>query len=137
MRLLAMMQLGWVSIVLLFAAIDVLTGRLFVGGTITLIGALYIYATVALLRRERWAWRFCVVLPIISLVAYGPRVGYNLWRASQIDLVFSDSPGTLLVVLIMAFVYVIPPVMLLARLAIARKDVSPNNALEANARPAA
>jgi hypothetical protein len=137
MRVLAVMQFGWVATVLFFAAVDLVTGHLFVGGTITLIGAVYIYATVALLRRERWAWWLCVVPPIISLAAYGPKVGYNLWRASQVDPLFSDSPGTLIVVLIMAFVYVIPPVILLVRLAIMRKDVSPNNALEANARPAA
>jgi hypothetical protein len=130
------MQFGWVSIVLLFAAVDLVTGRLLAGVTITLIGAVYVYATVALLRRERWAWWFSVVPPIMSLAVYGPKVGYNFWRASQNDPLFADSSGTLLVVWILAFVFVIPPVMLLLRLVFVRKDVSLNNALERNARPA-
>jgi hypothetical protein len=118
------MQVAWASVVLLFAALHLATGRLVVGGAIMLAGIAYVYATVALLRRETWAWWFCLSLPIVSLAMYGPNVGYGLWRASQLDPLFADSPASLLVLLITAFAFVIPPVLILLRLMIMRRGLS-------------
>src|SRR5688500_1837867 len=130
MKGLVAMQIVWAAVVLLFTGFQIVAGWNFVSGAIVVVGVVYLYVSLVLLQRVRWAWWFSLLPPIASLVLYGPSVGYNLWRVSQMDPLFSDSPGTLVVVLIMAFVYVIPPIMLLLRLMIVRSELLSNTTME-------
>ena len=126
MKGLVALQIAWAVVVLLFAGFQLVSGRYLVSSAIMLVTVVYLYVSLILLQRVRWAWWFSFFPPIASLVLYGPTVGYNLWRVSQQDPRFSDSPGTLVVVLFMAFVYVIPPIMLLLRLVLVRSELLPN-----------
>ena|SRR5579863_9477214 len=114
------MQASWAIILLGIAAVWSVNGRPTVGAALAIGVATYEWAIVSVYRRRRWAWFSCFVPSIISLVLAGPGVIYNLWRASQQDPLFSNSPGTLIVVLIDAFVLVIPPILILLRLAAVR-----------------
>ena len=105
-------------------------GRGLVSGLIVGVCVVYLFVSVVLLDRVRWAWWCSFIPPIGSLVLYGPNVGFNLWRVSRIDDPrFMDSPGTVLVVLVTAFVYVIPPIMLLLRLTMVRRELLPNKTM--------
>jgi hypothetical protein len=130
MKILVVMQMAWAAIVLLFSGLQFLTQRHWLSGAIVAVMVVYLYVSLVLLERVRWAWWFCFLPPIASLALYGPMVGYNLWRVSQQDPLFSDSPGTLIVVLFMTFVYVIPPIMLLLRLMIVRSELLPTGSVE-------
>lgn len=130
MKLLVIVQIAWAIVVLLFAGFQFFAGRGLISGLSVVVMVVYLYASIVLLERARWAWWLSLLPPIGSLVLYGPPVGYNLWRASQLDPLFSDSPGTLLVVLVLAFIYVIPPIMLLLRLAVVKSEVLPNKTME-------
>lgn len=125
MKILVVMQMAWAALFLLFSGLQFFTQRHWLSGVIVAVAVVYLYVSLVLLERVRWAWRFSFLPPIASLLLYGPTVGYNLWRASQLDALFSDSPGTLIIVLIMTFVYVIPPIMLLLRLMIVRPELLP------------
>lgn len=126
MKLLVAMQMAWAVIVLLFSGMQFFAQWHWLSGVTVAIFVAYLYVSWALLERVRWAWWFSFLPPIVSLVLYGPNVGYNLWRASQLDPLFSDSPGTLVVVLVTTFVYIIPPIMLLLRLVIVRPQLLPS-----------
>jgi hypothetical protein len=121
------MQGVWACILMAVAVFWLLNGATTLGGGLALIVAAYGYAISALYRRRRWAWWCCIVPPTAALAAFGPMVLYNLWRAAQNDPRFSDSPGTFIVVLIDAAVLVIPSVLMLLRLLLSRRELSPNN----------
>ena len=124
------MQIAWALVVLPFAGFQFFFGRGLVSGLIIGVCVVYLFVSVVLLDRVRWAWWCSFIPPIGSLVLYGPNVGFNLWRVSRIDDPrFMDSPGTVLVVLVTAFVYVIPPIMLLLRLTMVRRELLPNKTM--------
>jgi len=130
MKLLVTMQIAWALVVLPFAGFQFFFGRGLVSGLIIGVCVVYLFVSVVLLDRVRWAWWCSFIPPIGSLVLYGPNVGFNLWRVSRIDDPrFMDSPGTVLVVLVTAFVYVIPPIMLLLRLTMVRRELLPNKTM--------
>ena len=129
-KVLTAMQSTWAAMLLLVALMWFLAGQIGRGVLLGLLIAAYLYAIFALYRRRRWAWWCCLVPPILSLALAGPSVSYNLWLASHGHPLFSESPGTLIVVLVTAFFLVLPPIILLLRLLRIRKVVSPNYRLE-------
>jgi hypothetical protein len=124
------MQTVWAAMLLLVAAVWWINGNAAFGAGLVAGLLAYAGAIAALSRRRRWAWWLCIAAPLVSLGLASPGVIYNLWRASQNDPLFSDSPGTLIVVLITALVLVIPPILILLRLIRVRSELSPGNSLE-------
>jgi hypothetical protein len=118
MKLLVTMQIAWALVVLPFAGFQFFFGRGLVSGLIVVVCVVYLFVSVVLLDRVRWAWWCSFIPPIGSLVLYGPNVGFNLWQVSRID----DPRFT-------AFVYVIPPIMLLLRLTMVRRELLPNKTM--------
>ena len=118
---LIIMQAAWVVILMIVAVVIFHNKGVWIALAFSVLLVAYCYAIFALARRRRrWAWWACVALPVISLAWSGPGVVYNLWRASQDDPIFADSPATLLVVAINAVVLVIVPILLLTRLFVIR-----------------
>lgn len=83
--------------------------------------AIYLVLIVALHRRSRWAWWLCWIPPVASWVLWGPRIVYNLALMHWGHPLFYDSPGTGLVVYVLALEFLVLPLCIMAMLLVMRR----------------
>jgi hypothetical protein len=71
-------------------------------------------STIGCLRNVRWCWWPVVGIGVFSIGRWLPMVAHNFYRMVWVDdQLFHDSPGTGIIVMLYAAVFVIPPVIVM------------------------
>lgn len=132
MRTLIVIQIVWASLLGLAGLLLTLAGNPS-GFALLAIALIYGYVIDSLGRRKRWAWWFCCVFAVISIAVSAPNVVYNFFLYAQKDELYRDSPATIFIVAINAFVLVVPAILSLTFLLTRRKFLSDEMAQDTQA----
>lgn len=85
---------------------------------------LFVCASIAALRRRRWAVALVVAVAVLLAVRWLPMVAVNAWMFATGHPRYLDSPGTLLIVAINAALFAIPGLVLVMLYAARWRTVS-------------
>lgn len=92
-----------------------------VGVSLVVISILYLAAAIACLKNSRIGWVIAIVIPILPLVRWAPMVFVNFWMFFNGHELYQDSPATIFIVAMNAFMFVIPGVLIYLCLALDNK----------------
>jgi len=74
-------------------------------------------------RRNRWCMKLSVTPPLLVFLLTAPNVAYNFWAFISGHPLYQDSPGTIIIVGIMALCLTLPSALVLAAYWVNRRQV--------------
>jgi len=75
---------------------------------------IYFFGAIFVLKNSKTGWAMCIVMPIVMLVRFGPRVFLSLWMYTTGNPIFMDSPATILISSAVGIVFVLPALIIFA-----------------------
>jgi hypothetical protein len=82
------------------------------------------FALVLMTYRDiKVAWMLCLLIAGLAFIRFVPMVAYNVYLFVKQDPLYVDSPGTILIVLVNAVLFVLPAMIVLPLAIVHRRSV--------------
>ena len=118
-------QLLWALFFVLAIGLRAFASGSIAGVFIGVISVAYLAASVACLGNVRIGWFVALVIPILPLLRWTPMVIVNFWMFFTGHELYQDSPATIFIVAMNAFMFVLPGMLIYFCLALDRKRLYP------------
>lgn len=112
MKLLGVFQLIWAAILLLFFTFRIISTGSLSGYWVIAIYLIYFIGAIYALKRSRIGWAICIIMPIVMLVRFAPRVIMSFWMYMKGDPSFVDAPATILISFAVGIAFVLPALII-------------------------